>query len=73
VRLIYKRLPQDGDRSVGKGLAISVICGIAMGFFYRFVAASISFDFAIPEAGLMTPYSAGVVLPSVCCCPTSSG
>jgi glucose uptake protein len=23
--LIYKRLPQDGDRSVGKGLAISVI------------------------------------------------
>ncbi len=59
--MIYARLPQDGDRSVGKGLAISVICGIAMGFFYRFVAASISFDFANPEAGLMTPYSAGVV------------
>jgi glucose uptake protein len=38
-----------------------VICGIAMGFFYRFVAASISMDFASPEAGLMTPYSAGVV------------
>jgi glucose uptake protein len=46
---------------VGKGLAISVIAGIAMGFFYRFVAASISTDFANPEAGLMTPYSAGVV------------
>ncbi|MEM1143805.1 MAG: multidrug DMT transporter permease [Pseudomonadota bacterium] len=59
--LIYSRLPQDADRSVGKGLAISVIAGIAMGFFYRFVAASISFDFANPEAGLMTPYSAGVV------------
>ncbi|CAN0602248.1 unnamed protein product, partial [Ectocarpus sp. 12 AP-2014] len=59
--MIYARLPQDGDRSVGKGLAISVIAGIAMGFFYRFVAASISFDFASPEAGLMTPYSAGVV------------
>ncbi len=59
--LIYSRLPQDGDRSVGKGLAISVIAGIAMGFFYRFVAASISFDFANPEAGLMTPYSAGVI------------
>lgn len=59
--LIYARLPQDGNRSVGKGLAISVIAGIAMGFFYRFVAASISFDFASPEAGLMTPYSAGVV------------
>jgi glucose uptake protein len=59
--LIYSRLPQDGSRSVGKGLAISVIAGIAMGFFYRFVAASISMDFANPAAGLMTPYSAGVV------------
>lgn len=59
--LIYARLPQDGERSVGKGLAISLIAGLAMGFFYRFVAASISFDFANPEAGLMTPYSAGVV------------
>ncbi|MEE4280032.1 MAG: multidrug DMT transporter permease [Halieaceae bacterium] len=58
---IYSRLPKQGDQSVGKGLAISVICGIAMGFFYRFVAASISFDFAAPAAGLMTPYSAGVV------------
>jgi glucose uptake protein len=58
---IYSRLPQDGERSVGKGLAISVIAGIAMGFFYRFVAASISFNFASPEAGLMTPYSAGVI------------
>lgn len=59
--MIYARLPQDGNRSVGKGLAISIIAGIAMGFFYRFVAASISVDFANPEAGLMTPYSAGVV------------
>jgi glucose uptake protein len=58
---IYSRLPAGEDRSVGKGLAISVICGIAMGFFYRFVAASISMDFASPEAGLMTPYSAGVI------------
>jgi len=58
---IYARLPKEGDHSVGKGLAISVICGIAMGFFYRFVAASMSFNFASPEAGLMTPYSAGVV------------
>ena len=59
--LIYKRLPDDGDKAMGKGLAISIICGIAMGFFYRFVAASMSFDFVNPEAGLMTPYSAGVI------------
>ncbi len=59
--IIYRRLPSDGTRSVGKGLTISIIAGIAMGFFYRFVASSMSMDFANPEAGLMTPYSAGVV------------
>ena len=59
--LIYKRLPDDGSKSMGKGLTISIICGIAMGFFYRFVAASMSMDFANPDAGLMSPYSAGVV------------
>jgi glucose uptake protein len=59
--IIYRRLPQDGSASVGKGLTISIIAGIAMGFFYRFVASSMSMDFANPEAGLMTPYSAGVV------------
>ena len=59
--IIYRRLPADENSSVGKGLMISIIAGIAMGFFYRFVAASMSMDFANPEAGLMTPYSAGVV------------
>ena len=59
--LIYRRLPSEGVSQVGKGLVFSIICGIAMGFFYRFVAQSMSLDFANPEPGLMTPYSAGVV------------
>ena len=59
--LIYKRLPDDGDKAMGKGLVISIICGIAMGQFYGYVADSMSFNFSAPEAGLMTPYSAGVV------------
>jgi len=59
--LIYRRLPGEGNAGVGKGLVISVIAGIAMGFFYRFVAQSMSLDFANPTPGLMTPYSAGVV------------
>ena len=59
--VIYRRLPRDATHSVGKGLGISIIAGIAMGFFYRFVAASMATDFANPEAGLMTPYSASVV------------
>ena len=58
--LIYRRLPGDGQQGVGKGLVISIIAGIAMGFFYRFVAQSMSMDFANPDAGLMTPYSAAV-------------
>ena len=54
----YGKLPQDkkGDRK--KGIIISVISGILMGFFYRFVAASMSAGFKAPDSGLMTPYSA---------------
>lgn len=61
--LIYKRIPTDGDsnKSLGKGLLFSILAGISMGFFYRFVAAGMSLDFANPEAGKMTPYTAVVI------------
>ena len=32
--LIYRRVPGDGNQGIGKGLIISIIAGIAMGFFY---------------------------------------
>ena len=32
-----------------------------MGFFYRFVAASMAADFANPEPGMLTPYTAVVL------------
>ncbi len=60
----YKKLPGGGGRKVAKGLALSIVAGVAMGFFYRFVAASMSVDFADPEPGMLTPYTA-VVLFSV--------
>lgn len=41
-----------------KGLALSVAAGVLMGFFYRWVAASMATDFASPEAGMLTPYTA---------------
>ncbi len=41
-----------------KGIVLSILAGIIMGFFYRFVADSMTFNFAAPEAGKMTPYSA---------------
>lgn len=59
--LAYKRLPSEGEKSITKGLLLSIIAGIAMGFFYRFVAASMSTDFVNPESGLLTPYTAVVI------------
>ena len=47
-------------KSIGKGLVLSIVCGILMAFFYRFVACTMDMDFAkaAPAAGMMTPYSA---------------
>jgi glucose uptake protein len=59
--LAYGKLPITEKKDTAKGLILSIICGIAMGFFYRFVAASMSTDFANPQAGKLTPYTAVVV------------
>ncbi len=53
----YGKLPAE-KRSIGKGIILSVLAGIMMGFFYRFVAASMVEDVVIPEAGKITSYSA---------------
>lgn len=44
--------------SSAKGIGISILCGILMGLFYRFVAAGVSLNYTNPEPGLMTPYGA---------------
>lgn len=54
----YRKLPQDVSGNKSKGIIISIISGILMGFFYKFVADSMAVNFASPETGLMTPYSA---------------
>ena len=59
--IAYKRLPSEGHKTQGKGILISIIGGVLMGFFYRFVAASMSTDFINPEAGMLTSYSAVVI------------
>ena len=59
--LAYKRLPSQGQKTTAKGIIISVLAGVLMGFFYRFVAASMSQDFVNPEAGKLTPYTAVVI------------
>ena len=57
----YKQLPAQGQKTTGKGIGISIVAGILMGFFYRFVAASVSINFANPEVGKLTPYTAVVI------------
>jgi len=60
--IAYGRLPSlSNDKSKTKGLILSIIAGIAMGFFYRFVAASMVTDFSNPEIGMLTPYTALVI------------
>jgi len=53
----YRRLGSTAA-SGAKGLLLSVAAGVLMGFFYPMVAASMATDFASPEAGKLTPYTA---------------
>jgi glucose uptake protein len=57
----YRRLSADGSKTTGKGIALSVVAGLLMGYFYRFVAASMSTDFRHLDAGKLGPYTAIVV------------
>lgn len=47
------------DKPNNKGIALAIVAGVLMSFFYSFVAAAMDLDnFAVPAAGKLTPYSA---------------
>jgi glucose uptake protein len=52
--------PRKGQTS-NRGLTLAVAAGILMGFFYKYVAASMFADFDVPEAGKLSPYTAVVI------------
>ena len=52
----YRKL-SGGTSLSRRGIFISILAGILMGFFFRFVAAATIQDFTNPAPGLMTPYS----------------
>jgi glucose uptake protein len=54
----YRKIPGGAAGVSTKGLVLSLACGILMGFFYRFVAASMYSDFTRPETGKLGPYAA---------------
>lgn len=56
--IAYRTVPVKQKGDTRKGIILSILAGIIMGFFYRFVAAGVSMNFSNPEAGLLTPYTA---------------
>lgn len=54
----YNRLSASQNKSPGKGLLLAVLAGGLMGLFYKYVANSMFPDFANPEPGKLSPYTA---------------
>jgi glucose uptake protein len=55
----YQKLQTNSVGKVSKkGLILSVVSGLLMGLFYKYVAVSMVSDFNLPEAGKLTPYTA---------------
>jgi glucose uptake protein len=54
----YKKHSITLKKVSGKGITLSISAGILMALFYRFVASSMATNFAVPETGKLTPYSA---------------
>ncbi len=55
----YNKQAKQAKKVSSKGIVISLVAGILMSFFYRFVAASMDLEnFINPAAGKMTPYTA---------------
>ena len=55
----YKKSSASQQRVSTKGILISLVAGVLMSFFYRFIAASMDLEnFVNPAAGKMTPYTA---------------
>lgn len=54
--LAYKKVIQGGKST--KGIVLSLVAGVLMSFFYRFVADSMSKDLLAISPGTFTPYAA---------------
>jgi glucose uptake protein len=60
--IAYRRIPSSGQQTSVKGIVLSILCGILMGFFFRFVAGAMPPDLTqitnTEFAGMLTPYTA---------------
>lgn len=56
--LAYKKNASQSKKVPTKGILLSIISGLLMALFYRFVASSMASNFEKPESGSLTPYTA---------------
>jgi glucose uptake protein len=57
--IAYRKASKGNQQVSTKGIIISLLGGVLMSFFYRFIAASMDLEnFEAPAAGKMTPYTA---------------
>jgi len=56
----YKKLASHQQKPTLKGILLSLIAGLCIAFFYRFVASSLATDFTPEEAGKISSYTAVV-------------
>lgn len=57
--LAYKGSATAEKKVSGKGIVLSLVAGLLMSFFYRFIAGAMDLEnFSQPAAGKMTPYTA---------------
>jgi glucose uptake protein len=56
--LAYKKLSASEKKTPAKGIILSVLAGLLMAWFFRFVASSIAADPLNPEPGKLSPYAA---------------
>lgn len=58
--LAYRKTASKTLNVTYKGLLLSIIAGVLMGYFYKYVAVSMFTDFHVPEDGKLSPYTAVV-------------
>jgi glucose uptake protein len=56
----YKKLATQQKKPSLKGIILSILAGLCIAFFYRFVASSLATDFTPAEAGKISSYTAVV-------------
>jgi len=56
--LAYRKKAAQNQKVPTKGIVLSVVGGVLMALFYRFVASSMATNQESPETGMLTPYTA---------------